>query len=160
MRSVEEILKLAVEQGVTDVFIVAGAPVAFKRKGKITPQDDEMILPETAQELITAIYDFAKRDVARVLASGDDDFAFSLPGLSRFRANIYKQRGSLASVIRIISFGIPDYHTLGIPDRVITSADKASGLVLVTGPAGSGKSTTLACMIDHINKTRNGHIIT
>jgi twitching motility protein PilT len=153
-------LKQAVELGVTDVFIVAGAPVAYKLNGKITPQDDETIQPDTAQELVTNIYALAKRDVARVLASGDDDFAFSLPGLSRFRANIYKQRGSLASVIRIISFGIPDYRTLGVPDRVITSADKASGLVLVTGPAGSGKSTTLACMINHINETRNGHIIT
>ncbi|MDR0861510.1 MAG: PilT/PilU family type 4a pilus ATPase [Oscillospiraceae bacterium] len=160
MRSVEEILKTAVEQGVTDVFIVAGAPVAYKLHGKITPQDDEMILPDLAEELVRHIYELAKRDVTAVLKSGDDDFAFSLPGLSRFRANIYKQRGSLASVIRVISFGIPDYKTLGVPDRVITSGDKSSGLVLVTGPAGSGKSTTLACMIDHINKTRNGHIIT
>jgi twitching motility protein PilT len=160
LRSVEEILKTAVEQGVTDVFIVAGAPVAYKLHGKITPQDDEMILPDLAEELVRHIYELAKRDVTAVLKSGDDDFAFSLPGLSRFRANIYKQRGSLASVIRVISFGIPDYKTLGVPDRVITSGDKSSGLVLVTGPAGSGKSTTLACMIDHINKTRNGHIIT
>jgi len=148
-----------VEQGVTDIFIIAGGSVAFKRKGRIVPQDTEMILPETAYELISHIYAVAERDM-KFVADGDDDFAFSLPGLSRFRASIYKQRGSLAAVIRIISFGIPDYRTLSIPDGVITSADKAAGLVLVTGPAGSGKSTTLACMINHINEYRSGHIIT
>jgi twitching motility protein PilT len=160
LRTVDEILKDAVEQGVTDVFIVAGAQVTFKVNGRITPQEGEMILPDTARALITRIYEVANRDMTRVLESGDDDFAFSLPGLSRFRANIYKQRGSLASVIRIVSFGIPDYRKLGVPEHVITSVDKSSGLILVTGPAGSGKSTTLACMINQINETRNGHIIT
>ena len=159
MKSVEEILSSAVKQGVTDIFIIAGGPVAFKLKGRITPQDSEMILPETAKELISHIYHVAGRDM-KTIEDGDDDFAFSLPGLSRFRASIYKQRGSLAAVIRIISFGIPDYRNLSIPEGVIKSADKASGLILVTGPAGSGKSTTLACMIDHINEIRSGHIIT
>jgi twitching motility protein PilT len=117
-------------------------------------------MPETTEILIKELYDIAGRDIAKLNNVGDDDFAFSIAGVSRFRANTYKQRGSLAAVIRVISFGIPDYRTLGIPERIITSADKASGLILVTGPAGSGKSTTLACMIDHINNTRNGHIIT
>jgi twitching motility protein PilT len=160
LRTVDEILKDAVGQGVTDVFIVAGAPVTFKLNGRIIPQDGDMIVPDIARELITRIYEVANRDMKRVLETGDDDFAFSLAGLSRFRANIYKQRGSLASVIRIVSFGIPDYRKLGVPEHVITSVNKSSGLILVTGPAGSGKSTTLACMINQINETRNGHIIT
>ena len=159
MKSVEEILTSAVEQGVTDTFIIAGGPVAFKVKGRITPQESETLLPEKAEELIIRIYGIAKRDMEPV-TDGDDDFAFSLPGLSRFRASIYKQRGSLAAVIRIISFGIPDYRKMSIPETVIKSADKSAGLILVTGPAGSGKSTTLACMIDHINRVRSGHIIT
>ncbi|MDR0838202.1 MAG: PilT/PilU family type 4a pilus ATPase [Oscillospiraceae bacterium] len=159
MRSVEEILTSAVEQGVTDIFIIAGGSVAFKLKGKITPQEGDMILPDTARELIGRIYELAHRNISEV-DNGDDDFAFSLPGLSRFRASVYRQRGSLAAVIRIISFGIPDFSTLAIPESVITSADRASGLILVTGPAGSGKSTTLACMINHINETRSGHVIT
>ncbi|MDR0904800.1 MAG: PilT/PilU family type 4a pilus ATPase [Oscillospiraceae bacterium] len=159
LKTVEEILTLAVEQGVTDIFIIAGGPVAFKLHGKIMPQDGEIIYPDMSRELISHIYDVAKRDM-KTVDSGDDDFAFSLPGLSRFRASVYKQRGSLAAVIRIISFGIPDYRGLSIPEGVINSADKASGLILVTGPAGSGKSTTLACMINHINEERSGHIIT
>jgi twitching motility protein PilT len=158
--SIIDILKVAVEQVVTDVFIIAGASYAYKHKGKIMAQEGDMLMPETTEELIKELYDVAGRDIVKLNSAGDDDFAFSIPGVSRFRANTYKQRGSLAAVIRIISFGIPDYHTLGIPDRIITSADKSSGLILVTGPAGSGKSTTLACMIDHINANRNGHIIT
>lgn len=83
-----------------------------------------------------------------------------MPGLSRFRVNAYRQRSSLASVIRVITFDIPKASEKNIPDSVIRLADFKSGLVLVTGPAGSGKSTTLACMIDHINQTREDHIIT
>jgi twitching motility protein PilT len=156
----QEILTAAIEQKVSDVFIIAGSPVACKNGGRILPLDDEMVKPEHSEALIRSIYDIARRDVAKVIKSGDDDFAVSIPGLSRFRANIYKQRGSLAAVIRVIPFGIPDPGALGIPENVITAADVKSGLVLVTGHAGSGKSTTLACIIDHINKSRKGHIIT
>jgi twitching motility protein PilT len=159
MLTVEGILSEAVEQGVTDIFIIAGSPVAFKRKGSIAPMLDGAVTPDMSRELISRIYEIARRD-ARGAEGGDDDFAFSIPGLSRFRASVYRQRGSLAAVIRVISFGIPDFREMSIPEGVINSADRASGLILVTGPAGSGKSTTLACMIDHINKTRSGHIIT
>ncbi|MDR3309750.1 MAG: PilT/PilU family type 4a pilus ATPase [Oscillospiraceae bacterium] len=160
MLSVEEILKSAVEQKVTDIFLVAGAKIAFKVKGSITPQNDEMISPEEARSLISRIYEIARRDM-KFVDDGDDDFAFSISSLSRFRASVYKQRGSLAAVIRIISFGIPDYREMFIPERIITSGvERSAGLILVTGPAGSGKSTTLACVIDHINRSRTGHIIT
>ncbi|MDR2358101.1 MAG: PilT/PilU family type 4a pilus ATPase [Oscillospiraceae bacterium] len=157
--TVEEILSAAVERGVTDIFIIAGSPVAFKRKGNIAPMADGAVTPDMSREMIGRIYELARRGVGAT-EGGDDDFAFSIPGLSRFRASVYRQRGSLAAVIRVISFGIPDFREMSIPEGVINSADRASGLILVTGPAGSGKSTTLACMIDHINKTRSGHIIT
>ena len=160
MLQIEEFLVKAVELGVTDVFVIAGSPVAFKNKGRIVLEGDTMLVPDDAETLIRKIYSIAHREIDMVLERGDDDFAFALPGVSRFRVSTYKQRGSLAAVIRVISFGIPDYRKLEIPEKVVTSANKSSGLVLVTGPAGSGKSTTLACMIDHINSTRNGHIIT
>jgi twitching motility protein PilT len=91
---------------------------------------------------------------------GDDDFSFSLPGVARFRVSAYKQRGTLAAVIRVVAFELPDPAALGIPEIVLRQSEKKKGLILVTGPAGSGKSTTLSCMIDRINKTRNTHIIT
>ena len=85
---------------------------------------------------------------------------FSIPGLSRFRVNAYRQRGSLAAVIRVIAFDLPNPDILHIPEEVMSAADFTKGMVLVTGPAGSGKSTTMACIVDRINHSREGHIIT
>ena len=92
--------------------------------------------------------------------AGDDDFSFAVPGLARFRVNAYRQRGSLAAVVRVVAFDIPDWRTLHIPEQVMNLADVTQGMVLVTGTAGSGKSTTQACIIDRINHTRDVHIIT
>ena len=94
------------------------------------------------------------------LAEGDDDFAFAIPGLARFRVNAYRQRGSLAAVVRIVSFNIPDWEKIHIPQRVMDLASMTGGIILMTGTAGSGKSTTQACIIDRINRTRDCHIIT
>ena len=91
---------------------------------------------------------------------GDDDFSFALPGLARFRVNTYRQRGSMAAVVRVVSFEIPDWQKLHIPEQVMDLANVTHGMVLVTGTAGSGKSTTQACIINRINQTRNCHIIT
>ena len=96
----------------------------------------------------------------KIQEEGDDDFSFALPSLSRFRANVFRQRGSLAAIIRIITFELPDYEKLRIPRTIIDVAKLTKGMVLVTGPAGSGKSTTLACIINEINRTRNAHVIT
>jgi twitching motility protein PilT len=98
--------------------------------------------------------------MTRYLENGDDDFPVSVPGLARFRINTYRQRSTMAAIIRVVLFDIPKYTSLLIPDEVMKIAVEHSGLVLVTGPAGSGKSTTLACVIDAINMTRNCHIIT
>ena len=160
MYNIEQILRLAVKTGATDVFIISGSPVAFKINGEVIPQSEESVIPPVSEQLIHSIYEIAHRPLARLIGTGDDDFAFFISGLSRFRISAYKQRGTLAAVIRVIAFAIPDAKELGIPDRVIRSVDKKAGLVLVTGPAGSGKSTTLSCMIDYINETRGGHIIT
>ena len=96
----------------------------------------------------------------KVLKTGDEDFSFSLSHISRFRASIFRQRGSLAAVIRVVAFDLPKPEDLHLPPVVMNVAKLTKGLVLVTGPAGSGKSTSLACMIDQINRTRNAHIIT
>lgn len=161
MQLLEQMLKTAVELNAADIFIVPGACPTCRVNGKLKVLvDDERLMPETTQLLISRIYDVADRDMEKLLSSGDDDFSFAIKGLSRFRVNAYKQRGSLAMVIRIIKFGIPDYRNIGIPDTVMSVAGKTKGLIIVTGPAGSGKSTTLACIIDRINEMREGHIIT
>lgn len=156
-----ELLKGAVEKGASDIFIISGLPVSYKEKGIIKPQSDEAILPAAAEKLVKDIYSLAGRDITRYEQSGDDDFSVSVKGLSRFRISAYKQRGTMAAVIRVVSFDIPNYTSLNIVPEIVTeTAVRTKGLVLVTGPAGGGKSTTLACIIDEINKNRNGHIIT
>ena len=118
-------------------------------------------MPADTEQLIREIYHLANnRNFQRFLDQGDDDFSFAIPGLSRFRVNTYRQRGSLAAVIRMIAFELPDPRQLNIPEEVMEAADFTKGMVLVTGPAGSGKSTTMACLVDRINSTREGHIIT
>lgn len=153
-------LQDAVEKQASDIFIVSGIPISYKLNGIIQPQNDEIILPEISEKMLTEAYKIAERDIGKLCANGDDDFSISIKGLSRFRINAYKQRGSLAAVIRLVAFDVPDPHEMSIPDIVMDVAAKTKGLVLVTGPAGGGKSTTLACVIDKINKTRNNHIIT
>lgn len=156
-----QLLEKTVSSNASDVFIVAGLPVSMRLNGIIVHEDEERLKPNDTAEIIKQIYQMAnERDMQTLLATGDDDFSFSIPGLSRFRVSAFKQRGSLSAVIRVISFSLPDAKEQGIPQQVIDFADFSKGLVLVTGPAGSGKSTTLACVIDHINQTRHEHIIT
>ena len=158
---IQEILKQAIAEQASDVFIVAGLPVSFRKNGVISQLNDQRLLPNKTEELLMEIYFQANnRDMTHLQDNGDDDFSFAIPGLSRFRVSAYKQRGALSAVIRIITFELPHIEGLGIPDYVMRLADNSKGMVLVTGPAGSGKSTTLACMIDQINRTQQKHIIT
>ncbi|MDE6972086.1 MAG: PilT/PilU family type 4a pilus ATPase, partial [Lachnospiraceae bacterium] len=134
---------------------------SFRKNGVICQFGDEKLLPSDTQTVLTDIYQYANdRDINRLYENGDDDFSFAITGLSRFRVSAYKQRGSLSAVIRIITFDLPDPRALHIPDYVLHLGESGKGMVLVTGPAGSGKSTTLACMIDQINQTQQKHIIT
>ncbi len=158
--SLTEVLNKAVQDGASDVFIVAGLPVTYKVKGRQERSDSGILKPAGIEPLIEEIYTLARRSRDAFNNGTDDDFSFAVPDLGRFRVNVFRQRGSVAAVIRVIKFGIPDPASMGIPESVLSLADNKTGLVLVTGATGSGKSTTLACMIDRINKTRETHIIT
>lgn len=153
-------LQDAVDRRASDIFIIAGLPVTFKVNGQLLRADGGRLTPADSQALIQGAYALAGREIAIVEGGGDDDFSFALQGVSRFRISAYKQRGSLAAVIRVITFELPNPHDLGIPDGVLSLAEMQKGLVLVTGPAGCGKSTTLACVIDAINNSRSAHVIT
>ena len=159
-QTIPEYLSYATMNHASDIFIIAGRPLSFKIDGKLTSHGERLI-PDDTENLLRQIYQMANdRNFDHFLDTGDDDFSFSIPGLSRFRVNTYRQRGSLAAVIRVIAFELPDPDVLNIPEDVMSAADFSKGMVLVTGPAGSGKSTTLACIIDRINHSREGHIIT
>ena len=160
MVGLTEYLKRAVSDNASDLFIVAGGPVCAKEDKRLVPISEDRVFPQQTEELIREVYNLAGRPIDRFLQQGDDDFSFSLAGLARFRVNVYRQRGSMAAVIRVVAFDIPDYRTLGIPEEVINLSQVVHGMVLVTGTAGSGKSTTQACIIDQINQTRECHIIT
>lgn len=160
MRELLDYLEQAVAEQASDLFIVAGGPVCEKVEGHLRPISGEKVFPAETERLIMGLYDMADRSMDAYRATGDDDFSFAVPGLARFRVNAYRQRGSLAAVVRLVAFDIPDYRALRIPEQVMDLADLAHGMVLVTGTAGSGKSTTQACIIDRINRTREAHIIT
>ena len=159
--NIEEFLTLAAEKEASDLFIIAGLPLTMKTNGVMHRINEERMMPQDTEEMIREIYKMAAdRNIDKLLKTGDDDFSFAIPGLSRFRVSAYKQRGSLAAVIRVIAFRLPDSKEIGIPDQVMRLSELNKGLVLVTGSAGSGKSTTLACMVEEINETKEDHIIT
>lgn len=158
---IKELLKEIVTRNASDIFIVAGSPCAIKVAGKIIKYNDTRLMPLDTEKMIKDIYQLANnRDFRNFLASGDDDFSFSLPNIGRFRVNAYRQRNSCAAVLRIVRFELPDPKKMHIPEIVCDLANQKKGMILFTGPAGSGKSTTLACIIDQINQKRNTHIIT
>ncbi len=160
MAELLDYLKQAVKDHASDLFIVAGGPVCEKLDNHMTPVSGDRVFPQETERLITDLYQLAGRDISGYLQRGDDDFSLSVPELARFRVNAYRQRGSMAAVVRVVAFDIPDHKVLGIPEQIMGLADMTHGMVLVTGTAGSGKSTTQACIIDRINQTRDCHIIT
>lgn len=157
-----EILKSAVERGASDIFVVAGLPLTYKVRGEQQRETaDGAFTPEKTEAFAAEIYRLAAREPHCLNGSAtDDDFSFSLSGTGRFRVNLFRQRGSIAAVVRVIRFGLPTAEEAHIPPEVMRAAQMKKGIVLVTGSAGSGKSTTLACIINEINRTRTGHILT
>lgn len=160
MSALTEYLARAVEAGASDLFLIPGSPLSCKLEGKLMPLAQERLMPDETDVLISEIFSLAGRDMLPFRQSGDDDFSFAVPGLARFRVNTYRQRGSLAAVIRVVAFSVPDWEKLHIPAQVMELSRLSSGMVLFTGTAGCGKSTTQACLVDRINHRRACHIIT
>lgn len=154
-----DIMREAALQEASDIFIVTGATITIKVNGKLF-QAGQVLSNEACENTVREIYRMAHRDITRLETSGDDDFGLSVQGVSRFRVSGYRQKGCLAVTMRLIREGLPNPVKLGIPQAIMDLQTKRKGLVLVTGTTGSGKSTTLACMLDAINQTRGGHMIT
>jgi len=148
-----------VGEGCSDLHLSAGNPPLFRRHGDIVRLDDAAALaPAQTRELLFSITPEDKR--ARFDSEHDLDFSYEIPGLARFRCNLFLDRKGVGGVFRVIPSQIATAEQLGIPPHVLTLCDLPKGLVVVTGPTGSGKSTTLAAMIDHINRNQPVHIIT
>jgi twitching motility protein PilT len=157
---VHDWLKLAVEKNASDIFIGAGRRVSFKINGEIMQMSESSIGVTESTDFVNELYTLGNRPIEQFKKEGDDDFPITVPGLARFRVSAYNQRGSHAAVIRVVLFDLPDYKNMKIPEEVMGITNEKNGLVLVTGPTGSGKTTTLACLIDAINKQKKAHIIT
>ncbi|MEG2394841.1 MAG: PilT/PilU family type 4a pilus ATPase, partial [Ruthenibacterium sp.] len=153
------LLRYAAEKEASDIFIVAGTGITIKAFGKLHVLTD-ILQPQDTEHIVETLYQMAKRDMARLRSTGDDDFGLAVPQVSRFRVSGYRQKGSYAATMRLIATKLPDPAKLGIPADIMRLAEKQKGLVLITGTTGSGKSTTLACLINAINQSRAGHIIT
>lgn len=155
---IEELLEKLVKDGGSDLHISSNLPPAIRVDGKLTRVDMEPLTPEEVENLL---FPMLSNEQRRTLEQNWElDFSYGIEGLSRFRVNFYKDKGNYAAAFRTITSQVPSFDKLGLPDIVRTTAEKPRGLILVTGPTGSGKSTTLAAMIDYINSTKAEHILT
>ncbi len=158
MAHIDELLQAMVERKASDLHITVNLPPMARVDGEVTPLPFEMVTPEIAKRLVYEI--FSDDQLKKFEQTHELDFAYSVKDMARFRVNAYMQRGSVAAALRFIPNRIPSYDELRLPPVIREMAKRSSGLVLVTGPTGSGKSTTIAAMIDDINATRSGHILT
>ncbi|MDO4753508.1 MAG: type IV pilus twitching motility protein PilT, partial [Bacillota bacterium] len=156
---ITDLMKLAVEKNASDIFLTVGVPPVFKIDSGFELYGDKIMMKSDTEEMIKQLFTDEER-YATFLKKGEMDFSFSSPGVGRFRVDVYIQRNSHAAAIRVLKFDILDTAKLRIPDEVLSVRNSSKGLVLVTGPTGSGKSTTLACIIDRINSEREAHILT
>ena len=159
MIELENLLKKSIELNASDIFITVGVPPTLKIQGVLQPVNSTILNPQDTEKYVREL--FKREEFLRdYLENGEKDFSISLAGVGRFRVDAYTQRGSMAAAIRVLQFDEPDPVALGIPQTVLDFSKRNRGLILVTGPAGSGKSTTLSVMIDLINKNRSCHILT
>ena len=151
-----------VHKGAVDIFVQAGSPVQAKIKGHIVDlSDDVKLTPYAIQAYMEDMYvKMANRPKELVTQISDDECSFYIPDVARFRVSVYRQRGTPGAVIRVVSFTVPSYQELNIPERIMDYGSHTSGLLIISGLSCSGKSTTQACLVDRINHTRDAHIIT
>ncbi|HEV2751014.1 MAG TPA: PilT/PilU family type 4a pilus ATPase [Gemmatimonadales bacterium] len=158
-RGIEQIIKAAIDRGASDLHIKAGDVFRARIDGKLVPLTKQRLTPDQtraiAQHLLPSDEDRARIDRVR-----DYDCSWGMPGVGRFRVNILRQRSSFMIVMRVIPFDVPTFDTLGLPSILSTVAGAERGMILVTGVTGSGKSSTMAAIVNHINQTQNKHIVT
>ena len=159
MIELQSLLKEAVDKMASDIFISVGVPPTLKINGQLIKIDDEKLNPEMAKKMISEPFK-TEEDFLDFVKAGEKDFSTSLAGIGRFRVAAYIQRGSMAAAIRVLRFESLDLGQLNIPTEILDFHSKKKGLILVTGPTGSGKSTTLSAIISLINKKRSCHILT
>ncbi|MCL4456618.1 MAG: type IV pilus twitching motility protein PilT [Nitrospirae bacterium] len=159
MATLFDLLKLMIEKGASDLHITTGSAPRLRVSGRLIPLEGHPSLtPENTKELCYSILTDSQKH--KFEENNEIDLSFGVKGLSRFRANIFMQRGAVAGAFRAIPFDIKSFQDLGLPEVAEELSKKPNGLILVTGPTGSGKSTTLATMIDRINSERESHIVT
>lgn len=158
MVTIEELLSVAKQRRASDLHVTVGIPPKARINGELIDLDYPKLTPSEAMAMIGPLMNDKQKRVFE--EKGEVDFSYAIASLGRFRVNVFKQRGSYATVIRLVDTVIPDARALGLTDSIVSLVNKKRGLVLVTGPTGSGKSTTLASLIQIINSTQNAHVIT
>ena len=155
---IEELLEAAVSKGASDIHISANLPPVFRIDGKLVRTNGEALTAENVETLLFPILNNEQR--RKLEQDWELDLSYGIHGIGRFRVNIYKNNGTYAAAFRAINTEVPSFEALGLPPIVRKITERPRGLILVTGPTGSGKSTTLASMVDYINENRNEHILT
>src|SRR5881296_2028775 len=154
-----DLLQLMVDRGASDLHITSGTYPQIRVNGRLTQLNQfEVLTPQDTQRLAYSVLNEGQKQ--KFEEENELDLSFGIQGLARFRCNVYRQRGAVGSAIRVIPYKIRSFDELGLPQIIQQLADRPKGLILVTGPTGSGKSTTLAAMVDKINSERTDHIVT
>lgn len=156
---VDDLLRAAVREKASDLHLTVGVPPMLRVDGRLVSLEGFSALSVADTERLVSSM-LKEAQLAKLAENGEVDFSYGVPGLARFRVNVYRQRGSLGAAARVIPTEVPSYKSLGLPDVIYQMAQRPQGLVLVTGATGCGKSTTLASIIDIINSERECHIIT
>src|SRR3970040_1365974 len=155
----EKIIKAAVDRGASDLHIKAGDVFRARINGRLVPLTKQRLTPEQTKAIAKQLIP-TEEDRGRIDKIRDYDCSWGMPGVGRFRVNILRQRSSFMIVMRVIPFDVPTFASLQLPSVLSTIASPERGMILVTGVTGSGKSSTMAAIVNHINQTQNKHVVT
>lgn len=158
MNKLDDILTEAVAKKASDIHMTVGRPPIYRIDGSLREQGEERLIPGVIENMLEPVLD--ERSKAKLNQEGEVDFAYAISGVGRFRVNVFIQRGTIACVMRLLPFGIPEPEALGLTKEIVEITSRKKGLFLVTGATGSGKSTTLASLLHVINQRYSQHIIT